>query len=166
MRRVSVMAAFLAGTLIIGSLTLPAGAKTLSQEDWDKRESVHVTAAPTGKAKEVEVEVVLRRDGTAPIRDKSTLTDIRNTEGDEEYTKLPDGTLSWDNQGEDIHYKGNAAPETLPMEITVTYTLDGAEIAPEALGGSPATLPCALTTKTGWLVPWRWTRSPTRCPCP
>lgn len=135
MRRVSVMAAFLAGTLIIGSLTLPAGAKTLSQEDWDKRESVHVTAAPTGKAKEVEVEVVLRRDGTAPIRDKSTLTDIRNTEGDEEYTKLPDGTLSWDNQGEDIHYKGNAAPETLPMEITVTYTLDGVEIAPEALAG-------------------------------
>ena len=135
MRRVSVVAAFLAGTLIIGSLTLPAGAKTLSQVDWDKWESVHVTAAPTGKAKEVEVEVILRRDGTAPIRDKSTLTDIRNTEGDEEYTKLPDGTLSWDNQGEDIHYKGNAAPETLPMEITVTYTLDGAEIAPEALAG-------------------------------
>ena len=135
MRRVSVMAAFLAGALIIGSLTLPAGAKTVSQEDWDKQESVHVTAAPTGKAKEVEVEVILRWDGTAPIRDKSTLTDIRNTEGDEEYTKLPDGTLSWDNQGEDIHYKGNAAPETLPMEITVTYTLDGAEIAPEALAG-------------------------------
>ena len=50
MRRMRVMAAFLAGTLIIGSLTLPAGAKTVSQEDWDKQESVHVTAAPTGKA--------------------------------------------------------------------------------------------------------------------
>ena len=81
MRRVSVVAAFLAGTLIIGSLTLPAGAKTLSQVDWDKWESVHVTAAPTGKAKEVEVEVLHRRDGTAPSRHNSTLTDIRNTEG-------------------------------------------------------------------------------------
>lgn len=49
MRRVSVMAAFLAGTLIIGSLTLPAGAETVSQEDWDKQESVHVTAAPTAR---------------------------------------------------------------------------------------------------------------------
>ena len=62
MRRMRVMAAFLAGTLIIGSLTLPAGAETVSQVDWDKRESVHVTAAPTGKAREVEVEVVLRQD--------------------------------------------------------------------------------------------------------
>lgn len=135
MRRVSVMAALLAGALVIGSVVLPVKAETVSEEDWDKQEVVHVTAAPTGKAKEVEVEVILRRDGTAAIRDKSNLTDIRNTEGDEEYTKLSDGTLSWDNQGEDIHYKGNAAPETLPMQITVTYTLDGKEITPEALAG-------------------------------
>ena len=135
MRRVRVMAALLAGALVIGSVALPVKAETVSEEDWDKKETVHVTAAATGKAKEVEVEVVLRRDGTAAIRDKSNLTDIRNTEGDEEYTKLSDGTLSWDNQGEDIHYKGNAAPETLPIQITVTYTLDGAEIAPEALAG-------------------------------
>ncbi len=135
MRRVRVMAALLAGALVIGSVALPVKAETVSEEDWDKKETVHVTAAPTGKAKEVEVEVILRRDGVAAIRDKSNLTDIRNTEGDEEYTKLSDGTLSWDNQGEDIHYKGNAAPETLPMQITVTYTLDGTEIAPENLAG-------------------------------
>ena len=140
MRRVSVMAAFLAGALVLGSTALPAGAETVSEKDWDKQETVHVTAAPTGKTKEVEVEVILRRDGTAPIKDKSSLTDIRNTEGDEEYTKLPDGTLSWDNQGEDIHYKGNGAPETLPMQITVTYTLDGKEIAPQALSGKSGRL--------------------------
>ena len=135
MRRMRVMAALLAGALVIGSVVLPVKAETVSEEDWDKKETVHVTAAPTGKAKEVEVEVILRRDGTAAIRDQSSLTDIRNTEGDEEYTKLSDGTLSWDNQGEDIHYKGDAAPETLPMQITVTYTLDGTEIAPQDLAG-------------------------------
>ena len=95
-----------------------------------------MTAAPSGKAKEVEVEVILRQKGTGPIQDKSFLTDIRNTEGDEEYTVLSDGTLSWQNQGEDIHYKGNADPASVPMEIDVSYTMDGVISTPQALAGT------------------------------
>jgi len=135
MRRVRVMAALLAGALMIGSVALPVKAETVSEEDWDKRESVHVTASASGQAQEVESEVTLRRKGSGVIPDKSDLKNIRNTEGDEEYTPQSGGTLYWENQGEDIHYKGDADPASLPMEVKITYTLDGAEIAPEALAG-------------------------------
>ena len=135
MRRMRVMAALLAGALMIGSIALPVKAETVSEEDWDKRESVHVTASASGQAQEVESEVTLRRKGSGVIPDKSDLKNIRNTEGDEEYTPQSGGTLYWENQGEDIHYKGDADPASLPMEVKITYTLDGAEIAPEALAG-------------------------------
>ena len=129
------LAAALTAAALLGSLAFPVQAATVSEEDWDKQETVHVTTAPSGKAKEVEVEVILRQTGTGPIRDKSSLTDIRNTEGDEEYTTLSDGALSWQNQGENIHYKGNAAPESLPMEIDISYTMDGTVSTPQALAG-------------------------------
>ena len=129
------LAAALTAASLLGSLAFPVRAATVSEENWDKQETVHVTAAPSGKAKEVEVEVILRQKGTGPIQDKSILTDIRNTEGDEEYTVLSDGTLSWQNQGEDIHYKGNADPASVPMEIDVSYTMDGVISTPQALTG-------------------------------
>ena len=129
------LAAALTAAALLGSLVFPAQGATVSEENWDKQETVHVTAAPSGKAKEVEVEVILRQKGTGPIQDKSILTDIRNTEGDEEYTVLSDGILSWQNQGEDIHYKGNADPASLPMEIDVSYRMDGVISTPQALAG-------------------------------
>lgn len=129
------LAAALTATVLLVNLAFPVRAATVSEENWDKQETVHVTAAPSGKAKEVEVEVVLRKNGTSPILDKSSLTDIRNTEGDEEYTTRSDGTLAWQNRGENIHYKGNATPESLPMEIDVSYTLDGIVSTPQALVG-------------------------------
>lgn len=129
------LAAVLTAAVLLGNLAFPAQAATVSEEDWDKQETVHVTSAPSGKAKEVEVEVILRQTGAGPIRDKSNLTDIRNTEGDEAYTTLSDGTFVWQNQGENIHYKGNADPESLPMEIDVSYTMDGVVSTPQALAG-------------------------------
>ena len=129
------LTAALTAAVLLGSLVVPAQAATVSEEDWDKQETVHVTSAPSGKAKEVEVEVILRQTATGPIRDKSNLTDIRNTEGDEAYTALSDGTFVWQNQGENIHYKGNADPESLPMEIDVSYTMDGVVSTPQALAG-------------------------------
>ena len=62
------------------------------------------------------------------------MKDIKNTEGDKEYTQNADGTITWENKGEDISYEGTSNQQ-LPVTTKVTYYLDGKEIKPEDLAG-------------------------------
>ena len=103
-------------------------------EGADKEETVYVQADADGSPKKVTVEVRLRNPGDGkPIRDRSNLTDIRSTEGDEEYTWNGDA-LVWDNHGADISYKGEST-QTLPVSVRMSARLDGKKIAPEQLAG-------------------------------
>lgn len=65
-------------------------AETSSDEDageWkDKTETVYVDANADGSVKKITVKDWLRRNGDGEIIDFSNLKDIKNTEGDEEYT--------------------------------------------------------------------------------
>lgn len=140
MRRIVKKAgAFLMAAALLLSASAKAGAEEekapLSADAVYKQETVHVTADPLGTPEEVEVEVILRRDGTARLPDQTNLTDIRNTEGDETYLKAADGSLRWENKGEDIHYKGNADARDLPLELTVSYIMDGNLCSPQGLAG-------------------------------
>lgn len=106
----------------------------IDENQVDKEEVVYVTADAAGSVQEIRVEAVLKNNGgLEDITDRSSLTDIRNTEGDEEYTQNGD-QLIWENHGEDISYKGNAS-EPLPVEVSIRYELDGNEIAPQDLIG-------------------------------
>ena len=101
----------------------------------EKEETVHVSAAADGTLREQSVEILLRSHGGQElILDRCDLTDLRNSEGDEEYLRRPDGTVLWQNHGEDIHCKGESSAP-LPVELQITYWLDGQEIAPEQLAG-------------------------------
>lgn len=106
-----------------------------SSQSEDKAETVYVKADASGLPKEVTVEAILKNPGGSdPIPDLTTLSDIKNTEGDEEYTVQPDGSLLWENNGEDIHYKGTSTKE-LPVSMSIRYSLNGQEIAPDDLTG-------------------------------
>ena len=106
----------------------------------EKTESVHVKAKPDGTPEEITVDVTLKNPGgSGAILDKTSLTDIKNTEGDEEYTQQSDGTLLWENKGANISYKGTGT-EKLPVKVHLTYYLDGKEIAPEKLAGQSGKL--------------------------
>ena len=113
-------------------------AETFSDEDageWkDKTETVYVDANADGSVKKITVKDWLRRNGDGEIIDFSNLKDIKNTEGDEEYTQNADGTITWENKGEDISYEGTSNQQ-LPVTTKVTYYLDGKEIKPEDLAG-------------------------------
>lgn len=113
-------------------------AETSSDEDageWkDKTETVYVDANADGSVKKITVKDWLRRNGDGEIIDFSNLKDIKNTEGDEEYTQNADGTITWENKGEDISYEGTSNQQ-LPVTTKVTYYLDGKEIKPENLAG-------------------------------
>lgn len=100
-----------------------------------KQETVHVTADPLGTPEKIEVEVVLCCDGAGRLPDKTDLTDIRNTQGEETYVQAADGTIRWENKGEDIHYKGDGTGKALPLDLNITYTLDGMLCSPQGLAG-------------------------------
>lgn len=102
----------------------------------DKSETVYTKAGADGTPLEITVQTVLKNSGgNKTIKDFSNLTDIKNTEGDEEFTREPDGTICWDNHGQDIQYEGKSGKE-LPVNVKISYYLDGEKIKPEELAGA------------------------------
>ena len=101
-----------------------------SADAADKEETVYAKADASGKVYDVSVETVLKNPDPGrkkQIEDYSVLKNIRNTEGDEEFTQ--DGSrLLWENHGEDIRYKGSTDRQ-LPVRVSIKYYLDGKEVA-------------------------------------
>lgn len=105
-----------------------------------KDETVYVLSEADGAPREIIVSDWLRNnDGAASIKDKSDLKDIENVKGHEEYTDGGDGRITWNTDGEDIYYQGTSSKE-LPVDLKVTYTLDGKEISPKELAGKSGKL--------------------------
>lgn len=109
-----------------------------SQMEHDKEESVYVKADAYGTPTEITVTTTLKNPGeNQKITDFTTLTDIKNKNGDEEYTLDGAGNLVWENHGEDIQYDGTAdADKELPVTVKVSYYLDDKEVTPEELAGA------------------------------
>ena len=99
----------------------------------DKKESVYATADQYGNIIKTEVEVILKASDEGRIEDVCDLRDVRNTGSDEEFT-YEDGILSFENKGEDIHYKG-VSDKKLPVQVRVTYSLNGKQIEAKDLKG-------------------------------
>lgn len=114
-----------------------AGAK--SSAEYDKEESVYVKASASGEVREITVETRLKCTGSGPLEDYTILTDIKNTEGDEEFTAAEDGRLTWENHGADIQYEGKTAAQ-LPVTLKISYELDGKSVTPEELAGKSGRL--------------------------
>ena len=107
-----------------------------------KDEVVYILASPDGTANRVIVSDHLSNPGgQAALNDRSNLTNIENVKGDETFAPAgEDGEIVWAADGGDITYRGDAvigsdAEAGLPINVSVTYTLDGEEISPEALAG-------------------------------
>ena len=72
--------------------------------------------------------------GSQTLRDRTELTDVENVKGEEGSTLDKSGVRVWDAQGSDIYYQGNIQKE-LPVDMAVSYKLDGKDIAPSDLEG-------------------------------
>lgn len=100
-----------------------------------KEETVHVDADASGEPEEISVEAVLSDiDSGDLIRDVSRLEGIRNSEGDEEYATQDHDIVLWENKSADIHYEG-ISKDALPVNVTVSYYLDGKKMKPENMAG-------------------------------
>jgi putative membrane protein len=100
-----------------------------------KMESVYVTAGADGAVQKITVADWLKDSGlaTGSLKDSSNLTDITNVKGEETFTQSGEA-VDWATAGEDIYYQGQSDKE-IPVDLKVTYTLDGKEMAAEEMAG-------------------------------
>ena len=92
-----------------------------------KIETVYVNSDANGAAREIIVSDWLKNpNGDATISDESNLKDIVNVKGKQTYTMDEAGHIIWDAEGSDIYYQGYS-DEKLPIDVNVSYTLDGKE---------------------------------------
>lgn len=104
-------------------------------DDADKEETVYVLADADGTANDVTVSTWLKNaDGSDGLNDKTNLSDIENVKGYEGYKDNGDGTITWAANGSDIYYQGKSS-EKLPVDVKITYKLDGEEMEPSELAG-------------------------------
>ena len=108
--------------------------KQSDQVDSDKDETIYVITDASGNKQNVIVSEWLKNKEHADvIEDVSNLTDIENVKGDEQFTQNGD-KVTWQANGNPIYYQGKTDKE-LPVEVKVTYYLDGAEVTPEQIAG-------------------------------
>ena len=119
-----------------GSVTSESVSTTSGTTDkTTKDETVYVMTNAQGMVQKVIVSDELRNPtGAANLTDKSSLKDITNLKGSESFKQNSDGTITWDAQGDDIYYQGTT-DKTLPIQVKVTYKLDGKEVSGEQLSG-------------------------------
>lgn len=102
--------------------------------DAKKQETVYVKTDATGDVDTVIVSNWLKNsEYTSQLNDSTKLQNIKNVKGKEKFTQDGD-TITWEADGEDIYYQGTTDKE-LPVEVAISYELDGNAIAPENLVG-------------------------------
>ena len=101
---------------------------------FSKEESVYVKADASGNVKKTTVSEWLKNPGKGTISDTSELKDIKNVKGDETFETGSNNNVSWKSEGNDIYYQGTIDKE-LPVDVKVSYKLDGKSISPKDLKG-------------------------------
>lgn len=123
-----------AAIMMIVVITITTGMTCCYAAENEKDETVYVIANSSGESENVIVSDWLKNvEGTDILADHSTLSDIENVKGDETFKVSEEGII-WDANGKDIYYQGKSDKE-LPIELSITYYLDGNEILPDEIAG-------------------------------
>ena len=101
---------------------------------FSKEESVYIKADASGNVKKTTVSEWLKNPEKGTISDTSELKDIKNVKGDETFETGSNNNVSWKSEGNDIYYQGTIDKE-LPVDVKVSYKLDGKSISPKDLKG-------------------------------
>ena len=147
----------LAAVLSLTMVAVPTVASAAT--DTSKEETVYVVTNANGSQNEVIVSDHLENTlNESSISDYTTLSDVKNVKGDEEYTESEDGTLTWDAEGNDIYYQGTTSEE-VPVTMDITYYLDGEKVDASKLEGASGDLEISIDYKNnsnvnGTIVPF------------
>lgn len=112
-----------------------------------KDEVVYAYTDANGKVNKITVSEWLKNSaGKNLLNDISTLQDIKNVKGEETFTQGDNNAISWNTADSDIYYQGTAS-EGLPVDMKVTYYLDGKKVTPEELVGKSGKFEMHVTYK-------------------
>lgn len=138
-RTYKLTAGALSALLVCGTMTPALAAVT-------KDDTVYATLDPDGNTVKQTVSSWLHSDkGLKNFADVSDLEGIENIKGDEQ-PKQNGTALTWNIDGNDVYYQGTSK-ETLPIETTITYTLDGKTVTAEQLEGANGHLEIHIALK-------------------
>ena len=129
---------------LAASCAVPAFAAGSSS--FSKDETVYAVMNGDGSLKSTTVsEHLYNASGLSGVTDKSSLTNIQNTESSAEFTQNGED-LVWNTDDTDVYYKGDT-DKALPISAKITYAMDGQEAALEDLIGKSGhlTVTIALT---------------------
>lgn len=122
--------------VISGTILCSMLAYTTPVFAYTKDETVYTKLDSNGNQNKTIVTTHLKNDiKSKELKDMTDLINIKNTSGEETYTKDED-YLTWNTEGEDIYYQGETS-KNLPITCKIKYELDGKEISSnEILGKS------------------------------
>ena len=110
-----------------------------------KEETVYVLANADGTVRKIIVSDWLKNTLKQDvIADKNELSEVTNVKGDEGYSMNPDNMRLWDAKGQDIYYQGEIQKK-LPVDISISYKLDGRSISAEELAGKSGKVTMTFT---------------------
>ncbi len=100
-----------------------------------KDESVYVIADAEGNPNKIIVSDWIKNNAKLDtIEDKTNLKNINNVKGDETFKLNSDNMCVWNAKGNDIYYQGTSDAD-LPVDLKVSYILDGRAVSPKELAG-------------------------------
>ena len=123
-----------------------APAFAAGSSSFTKSETVYAVMNDDGSINSTTVsEHVYSASGLSNVTDKSSLTNIQNTESDAAFTQNGED-ITWNTDDTDVYYKGDT-DRSLPISAKITYAMDGQEAALEDLIGKSGhlTVTIALT---------------------
>ncbi len=100
-----------------------------------KDESVYVIAGADGSVQKIIVSDWIQNNAHADtVTDIAKLDNIENVKSDETFTMNADGMRVWEAKGKDLYLEGEGT-DPLPVDIRLSYFLDGKIAAPAELVG-------------------------------
>lgn len=100
-----------------------------------KEETVYVMAKADGTVDKIIVsDWIKNNDHADVIKDVAALGDIENVKTDASFTMDSDNMRVWQTDGEDLYIQGKGTTP-LPVDLSLTYTLDGKVVTPDEIAG-------------------------------
>ncbi|QTM98418.1 YhgE/Pip domain-containing protein [Sediminibacillus dalangtanensis] len=139
--------------LAMPSLLVSAASDSKSGEDTtrekgkvsSKDEVIYGKLNAAGKRQELYVVNTLDVEKAGKVVDHGTYTDLKNLT-DLSPLEQKDGEVTIDAPEGKFYYQGNMEGQSLPWDISITYLLDGKEIAPADLAGKDGHVEIKIAT--------------------
>lgn len=106
-----------------------------AEETLHRDETVYVIANTDGSVRRIIVSDWIRNGlAAAQVEERSELSQVEAVKGSATYTLGQDNARVWDAQGQDLYYQGSIE-KALPVDMTVTYQMDGQTVTPGQIAG-------------------------------